>query len=138
MTTARPPATLDPKRWWILALCGLGQLMVVLDLTVVNIALPKAQIALHFSNDDRQWVITAYALAFGGLLLLGGRLSDRIGRKRTFLVGMAFAVASRSVAQRRTSSCSPRRGGAGCLRRAASSSHVVTAHHDVPPTARAG
>lgn len=85
----------DPKRWWILALCGLGQLMVVLDLTVVNIALPKAQIALHFSNDDRQWIITAYALAFGGLLLLGGRLSDRIGRKRTFMIGMAgFALAS--------------------------------------------
>jgi EmrB/QacA subfamily drug resistance transporter len=91
----RPTETLDPKRWWILALCGLGQLMVVLDLTVVNIALPKAQIALHFSNDDRQWIVTAYALAFGGLLLLGGRLSDRIGRKRTFMVGMAgFAVAS--------------------------------------------
>jgi EmrB/QacA subfamily drug resistance transporter len=86
---------LDPKRWWILALCGLGQLMVVLDLTVVNIALPKAQIALGFSNDDRQWVVTAYALAFGGLLLVGGRLSDRIGRKWTFVVGMAgFAAAS--------------------------------------------
>jgi EmrB/QacA subfamily drug resistance transporter len=85
----------DPKRWWILALCGLGQLMVVLDLTVVNIALPKAQIALGFSNDDRQWIVTAYALAFGGLLLVGGRLSDRIGRKWTFMVGMAgFAIAS--------------------------------------------
>jgi EmrB/QacA subfamily drug resistance transporter len=85
----------DPKRWWILALCGLGQLMVVLDLTVVNIALPRAQVALHFSNDDRQWVITAYALAFGGLLLVGGRLSDRLGRKRTFIIGMVgFAAAS--------------------------------------------
>jgi EmrB/QacA subfamily drug resistance transporter len=94
-TPARPADALDPRRWWILALCGLGQLMVVLDLTVVNIALPKAQIALHFSNDDRQWIITAYALAFGGLLLLGGRLSDRLGRKRTFMIGMAgFAVAS--------------------------------------------
>jgi len=85
----------DPRRWWILALCGLGQLMVVLDLTVVNIALPKAQLALGFSNDDRQWIVTAYALAFGGLLLLGGRLADLIGRKRTFIVGMAgFAIAS--------------------------------------------
>lgn len=95
--TASPssPAVEDPKRWWILALCGLGQLMVVLDLTVVNIALPKAQIALGFSNDDRQWIVTAYALAFGGLLLVGGRLSDRIGRKWTFIVGMAgFAIAS--------------------------------------------
>ncbi|MGO9961928.1 MAG: MFS transporter [Acidimicrobiales bacterium] len=95
MISDRSPDTLDRKRWWILALCGLGQLMVVLDLTVVNIALPKAQIALHFSNDDRQWIITAYALAFGGLLLLGGRLSDRIGRKQTFMIGMAgFALAS--------------------------------------------
>ncbi len=95
LTSSGPGDTLDPRRWWILALCGLGQLMVVLDLTVVNIALPKAQIALHFSNDDRQWIITAYALAFGGLLLLGGRLSDRIGRKRTFMVGMTgFALAS--------------------------------------------
>jgi EmrB/QacA subfamily drug resistance transporter len=89
------PKTPDPRRWWILALCGLGQLMVVLDLTVVNIALPKAQLALGFSNDDRQWIVTAYALAFGGLLLLGGRLADRFGRKRTFVIGMAgFAIAS--------------------------------------------
>jgi EmrB/QacA subfamily drug resistance transporter len=69
--------------------------MVVLDLTVVNIALPKAQLDLGFSNDDRQWVVTAYALAFGGLLLLGGRLADRFGRKRTFIIGMlGFAIAS--------------------------------------------
>jgi EmrB/QacA subfamily drug resistance transporter len=90
-----PMTSLDPRRWWILALCGLGQLMVVLDLTVVNIALPKAQLDLGFSNDDRQWVVTAYALAFGGLLLLGGRLADRFGRRTTFVIGMAgFAVAS--------------------------------------------
>jgi EmrB/QacA subfamily drug resistance transporter len=95
MSIDRGPNVPDPKRWWILALCGLGQLMIVLDLTVVNIALPKAQLALHFSNDDRQWVVTAYALAFGSLLLLGGRLSDRIGRKRTFMIGMTgFALAS--------------------------------------------
>lgn len=94
-TDDRAAGAPDPKRWWILALCGLGQLMIVLDLTVVNIALPKAQLALHFSNDDRQWIVTAYALAFGGLLLVGGRLSDRIGRKRTFIIGMAgFTVAS--------------------------------------------
>ncbi len=94
-TSADGVITLDPRRWWVLALCGLGQLMVVLDLTVVNIALPKAQIALHFTNDDRQWIITSYGLAFGGLLLLGGRLSDRIGRKRTFMIGMTgFALAS--------------------------------------------
>ncbi|MDB5280867.1 MAG: Puromycin resistance protein pur8, partial [Ferruginibacter sp.] len=74
---------------------GLAQLMVVLDSTVVNIALPAAQADLHFSNADRQWVVTAYSLAFGSLLLLGGRLSDLIGRKRTFIIGLiGFAAAS--------------------------------------------
>jgi EmrB/QacA subfamily drug resistance transporter len=69
--------------------------MVVLDATIVNIALPSAQQALKFSNANRQWVLTAYTLAFGGLLLLGGRLSDVLGRKRTFLIGIAgFAAAS--------------------------------------------
>ena len=69
--------------------------MVVLDSTVVNIALPSAQADLGFSDGDRQWVVTAYSLAFGSLLLLGGRLSDLIGRKRTFIIGLiGFAVAS--------------------------------------------
>jgi len=68
------------RRWWILGVVGLAQLMVVLDATIVNIALPSAQRDLGFSNADRQWVVTAYALAFGGLLLLGGRLSDLVGR----------------------------------------------------------
>jgi MFS family permease len=70
------------RRWLILAVLGLAQLMVVLDATIVNIALPTAQHALGFSNADRQWIVTGYALAFGSLLLLGGRLSDIIGRKR--------------------------------------------------------
>ena len=83
------------KRWWILAAIGLAQLMVVLDATIVNIALPSAQEALGFSNDNRQWVITGYALAFGSLLLLGGRLSDLFGRKPMFIVGLlGFAAAS--------------------------------------------
>jgi len=74
---------------------ALAQLMVVLDATIVNIALPSAQRALGFSVADRQWVVTAYALAFGGLLLLGGRLADIAGRRRMFLIGLAgFAVAS--------------------------------------------
>src|SRR6516165_2424648 len=82
-------------RWWVLAVLGVAQLMVVLDATVVNIALPHAQADLGFSNGDRQWVITGYALAFGSLLLLGGRLSDLFGRKRNLLVGLVgFAVAS--------------------------------------------
>jgi EmrB/QacA subfamily drug resistance transporter len=83
------------RRWWILAVLGIAQLMVVLDATVVNIALPSAQKGLHFSNDSRQWIITAYALAFGSLLLLGGRIGDLFGRKRTFVGGaIGFAVAS--------------------------------------------
>ena len=76
------------RRWWILGVVGLAQLMVVLDATIVNIALPSAQRALGFSNADRQWVVTAYALAFGGLLLLGGRLSDLVGRRRMLLIGL--------------------------------------------------
>ena len=74
---------------------GIAQLMVVLDVTIVNIALPSAQRELGFSNDDRQWVITAYALAFGSLLLLGGRIADLFGRKWTFVAGLiGFAGAS--------------------------------------------
>ena len=76
------------RRWLILAVIGIAQLMVVLDATVMNIALPSAQRALHFTTVDRQWVVTAYTLAFGSLLLLGGRLSDLFGRKVTFLVGL--------------------------------------------------
>src|ERR1700755_2925464 len=83
------------RRWWVLGVVGLAQLMVVLDATIVNIALPSAQRDLGFSNADRQWVVTAYALAFGGLLLLGGRLSDLVGRKRMLIIGMVgFAAAS--------------------------------------------
>jgi EmrB/QacA subfamily drug resistance transporter len=82
-------------RWWILAVIALAQLMVVLDATIVNIALPSAQKSLGFSDGNRQWVVTAYSLAFGSLLLLGGRLADLIGRKTMFLIGVAgFAGAS--------------------------------------------
>ena len=85
----------DPRRWLILGTVGLAQLMVVLDATIVNIALPSAQRALGFTTVDRQWVVTAYALAFGSLLLFGGRLGDLIGRKITFLAGaLGFAAAS--------------------------------------------
>ena len=72
-------------RWWVLAVVGTAQLMIVLDATIVNIALPSAQKDLGFANTDRQWIITAYALAFGSLLLLGGKLGDLFGRKWTFL-----------------------------------------------------
>jgi MFS family permease len=79
-------------RWLILVTVGLAQLMVVLDATVVNIALPSAQLALGFTAVDRQWVVTAYVLAFGSLLLFGGRLGDLIGRKVTFLAGAFGAL----------------------------------------------
>src|SRR5271170_2992485 len=83
------------RRWWILAVLGIAQLMVILDSTIVNIALPTAQHDLHFSNADRQWIVTAYSLAFGSLLLLGGRIGDIVGRKRALITGLVgFAVAS--------------------------------------------
>lgn len=83
------------RRWAILGLLGVAQLMVVLDTTIVNIALPSAQQSLGFSDANRQWVITAYALAFGALLLLGGRLGDLFGRKRVLIAGLAgFSLAS--------------------------------------------
>ncbi len=85
----------DPKRWLALGVIAIAQLMVVLDASIVNIALPRAQNELGISDADRQWVITAYTLAFGGLLLLGGRIADYVGRKRVFLIGlMGFAAAS--------------------------------------------
>src|ERR1700685_3563718 len=90
----RRPATSD-HRWLILVIVAVAQLMVVLDSTVVNIALPSAQHALNFPNSDRQWVVTAYALAFGSLLLVGGRLGDMFSRKWVFITGLiGFAVAS--------------------------------------------
>jgi EmrB/QacA subfamily drug resistance transporter len=96
-----PGAAVDPAarahalRWFVLAVLGVAQLMVVLDATIMNVALPSAQTSLGFSDANRQWVVTAYALAFGSLLPLGGRLSDLLGRRTTFLVGLAgFAGAS--------------------------------------------
>jgi EmrB/QacA subfamily drug resistance transporter len=85
----------EPNRWAVLALLSVAQLMVVLDATIVTIAIPSAQKALHFSTENRQWIVTAYALAFGSLLLLGGKLSDLFGRKWTLIAGLAgFSVAS--------------------------------------------
>jgi EmrB/QacA subfamily drug resistance transporter len=90
-----PPAEPNPRRWVALAVIAIAQLMVVLDATVVNIALPRAQADLGISDADRQWVVTAYMLTFGGLLLLGGRIADYWGRKRTFVLGIVgFAAAS--------------------------------------------
>jgi EmrB/QacA subfamily drug resistance transporter len=90
-----PPDPHHDRRWLILAVIAIAQLLVVLDATIVNIALPSAQRDLGFSDDQRQWVVTAYALAFGSLLLLGGRIADLFGRKWTFVAGLiGFAGAS--------------------------------------------
>ncbi|MEU7747099.1 MFS transporter [Nonomuraea sp. NPDC049158] len=89
------PPLPDPRRWWALATVATAQLMVGIDLMIVNIALPSAQRSLSMSDPTRQWVITVYALCYGGLLLLGGRLSDLFGRRRSLLIGLAgFALAS--------------------------------------------
>jgi EmrB/QacA subfamily drug resistance transporter len=94
-TAVKASGVADPGRWKALVFIALAQLMVVLDATIVNIALPSAQQDLGISDGNRQWVVTAYALAFGGLLLFGGRIADLWGRKRTFVLGLAgFAAAS--------------------------------------------
>src|ERR1700720_401617 len=94
VTPSQRPAESD-HRWLILVIVAIAQLMVVLDSTVVNIALPSAQRALGFPNSDRQWVVTAYALAFGSLLLVGGRLGDMYSRKWVFITGLVgFALSS--------------------------------------------
>lgn len=89
------PTAKDSKRWLALVVMLFAQLMVVLDGTIVNIAMPQAQAALHITDANRQWMLTAYTLTFGGLLLLGGRIADYVGRKRIFLIGLiGFALAS--------------------------------------------
>ncbi|MCP2321678.1 EmrB/QacA subfamily drug resistance transporter [Hamadaea flava] len=94
-TRSGAPISEYPRRWLALAVIAVAQLMVVLDATIVNIALPQAQADLGISDPDRQWVVTAYTLTFGGFLLLGGRIADYWGRKRTFIAGaVGFALAS--------------------------------------------
>jgi EmrB/QacA subfamily drug resistance transporter len=104
MTTADPTVTdadstaRTPRPWTVLAVLCIAQLMIVLDTTIVNIALPSAQRDLGFSDATRPWVITAYALAFGTLLLLGGKIADLLGRRRTLLVGLVGFAAISAVA----------------------------------------
>ncbi|HVB01860.1 MAG TPA: MFS transporter, partial [Acidimicrobiales bacterium] len=94
-TAGPPPAALDPRRYWSLAVIALAQMMIVLDASVVIVALPSAQRALHISTANRQWVVSAYTLAFGSLLLLGGRIADYLGRRRMFIIGLiGFGCAS--------------------------------------------
>src|SRR5450432_1442873 len=79
---------LDPNRWKALAVICAAFFMTILDVSIVNVALPSIGKSLHFSRDDLQWVVTAYAITFGGFLLLGGRAADLLGRRRVFLVGV--------------------------------------------------
>ena len=95
VTTAPAVVEADPRRWKALVVIAIAQLMVVLDASIVNIALPSMQADLGITDADRQWIVTAYTLAFGSLLLLGGRIADYAGRKRVFIVGLlGFAGAS--------------------------------------------
>src|SRR5438552_9007338 len=85
----------DSRRWWALAVVIAAQFMVILDIAIVNVALPSIKTDLHFSQSNLQWVITAYAIRFGGFLMLGGRLADVLGRRRLFVAGIVlFAVSS--------------------------------------------
>ncbi|HET9092208.1 MAG TPA: MFS transporter [Acidimicrobiales bacterium] len=129
-------------RWWALAVLGLAQLMVVLDATIVNIALPSAQASLGFSNADRQWVVTAYALSFGGLLLLGGKLADLVGRRRTFVIGLIGFALSSAVGGASTSfamlvSARAAQGAFGALLAPAALSLLTTAFTEVAERAKA-
>src|SRR3954454_8476830 len=92
----QPAAESDHRRRWLaLGVIGTGQFMVVLDISIVNVALPSIRTDLHFSQESLQWVISAYSIFFGGFLLLGGRAADLLGRRRLFMVGVAlFALSS--------------------------------------------
>ena len=129
----------DTRRWWILAIIGIAQLMLVLDSPIVNIALPNAQRALHFADGDRVWIVTAYALTFGSFLLLGGRLGDIFGRKsvhrRAGRVRGGVSSRRRRPRLRRPGLCP---GGAGTFRRAARAVRPDAAGHDLHRRERAG
>ena len=94
-TVDASPESPDSRRWIALAVIVVAQFMVVLDVAIVNVALPSIKTDLHFSETNLQWVITAYSILFGGVLLLGGRLADLLGRRRLFIAGLAlFTVSS--------------------------------------------
>ena len=133
----------DPRRWGILAVVIVAQLMIVLDVSIVTIALPSAQHALHISTANRQWVITAYTLAFGGFLLLGGRIADFSGRKRVFVIGLlgfagASAVGGLAVDQAMLFAARALQGGfAALMAPAALSILTITFQHDAKERAQA-
>src|ERR1700742_2893377 len=141
-STADTRSTRSPSRWAILALLGVAQLMVVLDATIVNIALPSAQHALHFTDDNRQWIITAYALAFGSLLLVGGKLGDLFGRKWTLvggLIGFSAASAIGGLAQSFAMLVAARalQGAFGALLAPSALSLLTITFHDSPDRPKA-
>jgi MFS family permease len=86
MTASTP----DPRRWWALAIIAIAQFVVIMDTSIIGVALPEIQQALQFSQPDLSWVFNAYVIAFGGLLLLGGRLADLYGARRVFMIGFAI------------------------------------------------
>src|SRR5260370_34260303 len=89
IVTLAEDAAADRRRWWTLALVVAAQFMVVLDVAIVNVALPSIKTDLNFTQESLQWVVTAYAILFGGALLLGGRMGDLLGRRRMFMAGLA-------------------------------------------------
>jgi MFS family permease len=93
VATAPDVRAAGDRRWWILSVLVVAQFMVVLDVAIVNVALPTIKNDLHFSEGGLQWVITAYAILFGGVLLLGGRMADLLGRRRVFMAGLAVFTA---------------------------------------------
>jgi EmrB/QacA subfamily drug resistance transporter len=134
--------TLDPKRYWALAVIGIAQLMIVLDASVVIVALPSAQHALHISVANRQWVMSAYTLAFGSLLLLGGRIADYLGRRRVLIIGLlgfGFASALGGLAQNQAMLFSARalQGGFAALMAPAALSLLSVTFTEVHERARA-
>jgi EmrB/QacA subfamily drug resistance transporter len=144
-TPARPEPlarTADDHRWMVLVVVSIAQLIVVLDSTIVNIALPSAQLDLGFADSQRQWIVTAYALAFGSLLLIGGRISDMFGRKLVFLAGMALFAAASIVGGAADSfgllvAARVVQGAAGALIAPAALSTLITTFHEPADRAKA-
>jgi hypothetical protein len=132
-TTTRPRAGHVDRRWWALALLAMAEFVVVLDASIVNIALPSIGRGLHFSLTGLSWVVNAYVLTFGGFLLLGGRIADLVGRRRVFMIGLGvFALASLAggLAEPRVADRRPR--GAGTRRGPHGSGRALARHRHLP------
>ena len=124
----------ERRRWLVLAVTVAAQFMVIVDIAVVNVALPAIKHDLHFSQESLQWVITAYSILFGGMLLLGGRLADVLGRRRLFMAGVA--VFTRRLAAVRAglvgNGADRHPGGAGPRRRTARAGRALDRRHHLP------